>query len=267
MSGAVQKIRAPASRAAPAPIFAVASGKGGVGKTWLSITLSCVWGRSGKRALLIDGDLGLANVDVQLGVRPQADLAAVLRGWIDLDAAVTPVHGGPGRSSGFDLIPGHSGSGTLAALRPEDIGVLTQGLSALARCYDRVLLDLAAGVDPGVLQLARAADRCIVVLTEEPTSMTDAYAFVKLMRLQNPAFTPWIVVNFADKRVTGRRTYDQFAKVCEQFLGFRPPLAGIVVRDPCVTDSIRAQMALPIRHPASPAHDDVIRIAEALSAC
>jgi flagellar biosynthesis protein FlhG len=259
---------APAARVrlSPAPIFAIGSGKGGVGKTWLSSTLACIYARLNRRTLLVDGDLGLANVDVQLVVRPQADLAAVMRGWIELEAAVTPVLGGAGSSGGFDLLPGHSGSGALAALSIEDVAKISSGISALAMHYDRLILDLSAGIDPAVMCLARGADRVIVVTTEEPTALTDAYAFIKVMRAHLPDAAPWVIVNMADKRLTGRRVYEQLAKACEIYLGFRPALAGVITRDPRVPDSIRAQTPLPIRHPTSQAFEDCLAIVEALGA-
>src|SRR5262245_10407441 len=184
-----------------APIFAVASGKGGVGKTWLSTTLAIAFGRAGQRSLLVDCDLGLANVDVQLGVRPQADVHSVVRGFLELDAAVTPVLGGPGRNGGFDLIAGHSGSGALGAVKLEEVGRICTGLTKLSPHYDKIILDLAAGIDPTVLRFARAADRLILVTTEEPTALTDAYAMVKLLRLQGAQVTPWVIVNMAENRV------------------------------------------------------------------
>jgi flagellar biosynthesis protein FlhG len=258
--------RAAATRSSPAPILAVASGKGGVGKTWFSVSLSCAFGRTGRRALLVDCDLGLANVDIQIGVRPQHDLSAVARGWLELDQAVTPVIGGPGRAGGFDLLPGHSGSGVLATLKLEDVHRIAQGVTALAPMYDRIVMDLAAGVDANVMRFARAATRVIVVTTEEPPALTDAYAFLKVLRLAQPAAEPWVVVNMAETRATGRRVYEQLAKASESYLGARPPLAGVIVRDSRVSDSIRAQTPLCLRHPQSQAFDDVLRIAEALSA-
>jgi flagellar biosynthesis protein FlhG len=254
----------PGARARPAPIFAIASGKGGVGKTWLSATLACIYARLNRRTLLVDGDLGLANVDVQLGVRPQADLAAVMRGWIDLEAAVTPVLGGAGHAGGFDLLPGHSGSGALGALSIEDVGKISAGIASLAPFYDRLILDLAAGIDPTVMRLARGADRIIVITTEEPPALTDAYAFIKVARTYAPDAAPWVIVNQADKRLTGRKIYEQLAKACEIYLGFRPALAGVITRDPRVPDCIRAQTPLPIRHPTSQAFEDCLAIVEAL---
>lgn len=263
---AVAAKRAAATRSNPAPIFAVASGKGGVGKTWFSVSLACAFGRTGRRALLVDCDLGLANVDVQIGVRPQHDLSSVARGWLEVEQAVTPVLGGPGRAGGFDLLPGHSGSGALASLKLEDVHRIAQDVGALAPMYDRILLDLAAGLDANVMRFARAATRVIVVTTEEPPAMTDAYAFLKVLRLAQPTAQPWLVVNMAETRATGRRTYEQLANAAESYLGQRPPLAGVVCRDPRVSDSIRAQTPICQRHPQSQAFDDILRIADALNA-
>ncbi len=265
----------PASNAAPeqpvprtraAPLFAVASGKGGVGKTWLSTMLATAFGRTGQRALLVDCDLGLANVDVQLGVRAHAGVHSVINGFLELDAAVTPVMGGPGRNGGFDLIAGHSGSGALGAVKIEEVARVANGLLKLAPHYDKIILDLAAGIDPNVLRFARAADRLILVTTEEPTALTDAYALVKLLRLQGAAVAPWVVVNMAENRVKGRKVFDQFSLACNEYLGFKPRFAGVITRDPRVPDSIRAQTPLPVRHPQSQAYEDVIRIVETLNA-
>jgi flagellar biosynthesis protein FlhG len=254
-----------APRAQPAPVIAIASGKGGVGKTWLCATLAAVYGRQSRRCLLVDADLGLANIDVQLGVRPQADLAAVVKGWIDIDAAVTPIYGGPGRS-GFDLLPGHSGSGQLANLALDDARRLNAGVATLALRYDRVIVDLPAGIDAVTMEIAGNADKVVVVTTEEPPALTDAYAFIKILRQNRPRCYPLVVINMAEKRISGRRVFDQFANACEAYLGARPALGGVILRDPAVPDCIRAQMALPIRHPSSNALDDVMRIAEHLGA-
>ncbi|MBI1251716.1 MAG: AAA family ATPase [Alphaproteobacteria bacterium] len=256
---------APRPRILPAPITAIASGKGGVGKTWLSITLSCIWGRQGRKTLLVDCDLGLANADVQLNVRPQADLNSVLKGWIDLDAAATPIMGGPGREGGFDLIAGHSGSGALAAARAEDAARIVEGVRRMSPHYDRLIMDVSAGVDPTVQRFCRGADKLVVVTTEEPPAMMDAYALIKLTKLGGTHEPPWIVVNMAENRVRGRKVYDQLAAACEQHLGLRPKLAGIIQRDPRVSDSIRAQLPIAVRHPQSQALEDALRVAEALN--
>jgi flagellar biosynthesis protein FlhG len=256
--------RQPRSRVAPATVIAIASGKGGVGKTFMSTTLATCFARMGRRTLLVDGDLGLANVDVQLGIAPETDLAAVVAGWVELEDAVTPVNGGAGAACGFDVLPGRSGSGALAGLPPEEAARLAASLTALSLQYESVLVDLGAGIEENVMRLARACDRCLVVATDEPTSMTDAYAFIKVLRGYAPSVQPWIAVNMADTRVAGRRTYDALARASQTFLGFRPPLAGIVLRDPKVREAIRQQKTLLTTAPDCQAAIDVTQIAEAL---
>lgn len=266
MTGAAAMPEPPLPRTRAAPIYAVASGKGGVGKTWLSTMLSTAFGRAGQRSLLVDCDLGLANVDVQLGVHCQHDVHSVVHGFLELNAAVTPILGGPGRNGGFDLIAGRSGSGALGAAKLEDVARVTNDLKKIAPHYDKIILDLAAGIDPNVLRFVRSADRLILVTTEEPTALTDAYALVKLLRLQGAQVAPWLIVNMAENRMKGRKVFEQFARACDEYLGFKPKFAGAICRDPRVPDSIRAQTPLPVRHPQSQAYEDVIRIVETLNA-
>jgi len=256
--------RRTAPRAVAAPIIAVGSGKGGVGKTWLSATLACLMARQGRRTLLVDGDLGLANADVQLGVRAQADLESVQRGWVELQDAIVPVLGGVSKAGGFDLLPGSSGTGALAQLAPGAVNAIAQGVAALAYHYDRVVIDLAAGVDHTVLRLARDADRLVVVTNEEPTAMADVYALIKLANAARPGLTPFIVVNMVEKRLNGRKVFDHLSRVCDLHLKLRPTLAGVIRRDPRVPDAIRAQMPLLVRHPQADAVEDAMSVLQGL---
>ena len=251
----------PSPRVIPASIVAVASGKGGVGKTFMSVTMASAFAQMGRRTLLVDGDLGLANVDVQLGIAPETDLAAVIAGWVELDDAVTPVDGGAG-GGGFDVLPGRSGSGALAELPQEEVARLAAGLSALSLQYDQVVLDLGAGIEANCMRLARAADKALMVITDEPTSMTDAYAFIKVLRGYAPGVEPIIIINQADTREAGRRTYEAIARACNTFLGFRPRLSGIVMRDEKVREAIRAQKTLISTDPAAQPIQDAIAIAK-----
>jgi flagellar biosynthesis protein FlhG len=237
-------------------MIAIASGKGGVGKTWFAITLCHALAKLGKRVLLFDGDLGLANVDIQLGLTPERDLGAVVEGASTLQGAVVKYPEG-----GFDILAGRSGSGTLASLATQKIAELRNDLIALARSYDHVLIDLGAGVDRSVRQMAGPAAVTYVMVTDEPTSLTDAYAFIKLGRAANPRADMRIVVNLAANAGDGQKTYDTIRKASESFLGYTPPLAGIVRRDPRVRDAIRAQTPLLTRSPASDAAADVETIA------
>jgi flagellar biosynthesis protein FlhG len=238
-------------------VIAIASGKGGVGKTWFSITLAHALAQAGKRTLLFDGDLGLANVDVQLGVTPRRDLAGVVAGHFALGEAAAPYPDG-----GFDIIAGRSGSGSLGTIPLTRLVALRSELQALSQQYDWVVLDLGAGLERPVRILASQTRACFVVSTDEPTSITDAYAFIKVTARDGLTEDIRIVVNMAASPRDGERTYGTLRKACQEFLKFEPPLAGIVRRDDKVKDAIRRQTSLLTRHPSSDAARDVEAIAE-----
>ena len=242
-------------------IVAVASGKGGVGKTWLAITLAHALARSGFRSLLIDGDLGLANVDVQLGLTPQGDLGEVVAGARPLIEAVTRHPGG------FDVIAGRSGSLALAEADAAAVTALLAGAREAAAAYDYVLLDLAAGVERATRRMAVVADTLLVVATDDPTSLTDAYAVLKLYaRDRGPRGhgEARIAVNQATSAASGKRTYAALARACQTFLGAAPAMAGVVRRDDQVRAAIRRQSPLLDHAPGCPAAQDVAAIAHAL---
>ena len=250
---------------AAGPILAVASGKGGVGKTVVASALARSFSRRGESVLLVDADLGMANIDVQLGLNPPGDLAAIVAGRVGLREAIAPACGGSGSRGGFDVLSGRSGSAALASLEPEAVGRLAAGLTAASMSYDRTILDLAAGADRATVRLGAAADDVLVVVNDEPTALTDAYAFVKALRLRDDGAAPFIVVNNAPDRRAAEGAYATFAKTCESFLGFRPPLAGVVRRDSHVGLSIRAQSALGLRYPDCEAASDLDGLAAALA--
>ena len=254
-------LRHPASPAIGRNIVTVASGKGGVGKTWFSVTLAHALARSGRRVLLFDGDLGLANVDLQLGLAPRGDLDSVLAQRIEMDEAVT--HYKPG---GFDIVAGRSGSGALAALPAQHLAGLRDSLIALASGYDTAIVDLAAGVEQSVRILSAAAALRVVITTDEPTALTDAYAFIKLTTLRANAAGTRVVVNMAANESEGRHTYATLSKACQNFLGMTPALAGVVRRDRHVREAIRSQAALLTRYPNCEAAADVESIARVLTA-
>ncbi|MGC2856507.1 P-loop NTPase [Novispirillum sp. DQ9] len=240
-------------------IIAVASGKGGVGKTWFSITLSHALALRGQSLLLFDGDLGLANVDIQLGLMPNTDLGGVITGRTTLTQACQRYEAG-----GFDVIAGRSGSGSLANIPLSRLQVLSEDLVVAAASYNKVILDLGAGVEKSVRQLARAAGTILVVTSDEPTSLTDAYAFIKVTVLERPGTDIRIVVNAANSTREGERTYNTLRKACEGFLKISPPLVGIVRRDMRVREAIRNQTPILIRSPNADAAIDVEAIADRL---
>lgn len=250
-----------ASKTAASQIITIASGKGGVGKTLVSTTLCHYFAAQGKRVLLFDGDLGLANVDIQLGLIPENDLGQVLSGAISLPDAVSSFD--MGKTTGcFDIISGQSGTGSLAAIKKERLIALNQDLKSLSRNYDLTFVDLGAGVETSVMTLCEEADRIIVVVTADPTSLTDAYAFIKLNHRRTPNMNLGILVNMVEDRHEGRKTFDTLKKVCENFLNFSPDYLGSIRRDKHVVDAIRHQKPLLNRHPRSLAGEDISEIAK-----
>ncbi len=256
---ASQRALAP-SHAPNVGTIAVASGKGGVGKTWFSITLGQALVRNGSKVLLFDADLGLANLDVQLGLMPERDLGGVLAGRYGLEEAVVALE------TDLFAAAGRSGSGSLAALSGEHLDIVRRELATAESDYDRVILDLGAGIERTVRFMATLADTCLVLTNDEPTAITDAYAFLKLGYQAQPASDYRIVVNMAASRAQGERTYATLRKACETYLGETPRLAGVIRRDEKVRDTIRHQVPLLTRHPTSRAAADVERIAQDLLA-
>lgn len=248
----------PSPKSAPLRI-AVASGKGGVGKTWFSSTLAHSFALSGRHTLLFDGDLGLANIDVQLGIAPETDLSEVIAGRARIEDSVTA-----NVADNLDVIAGSSGTATLASLPQGRMDRLLADLDIVGRDYDRMILDLGAGVDNMVRSLAATADMILVVTTAEPTALTDAYAFVKLMKMRESEKDMRIVVNQATSPTEGERVYQTLSKACEKFLGDKPPLAGIIRIDRLVNEAIRNQTLMMTRHPTAAAAEDVGKIAKSL---
>lgn len=242
-------------------LVAIASGKGGVGKTWLAVTLAHVLAMQSRRVLLIDGDFGLANVDIQLGLMPKLDLGHLLAGTHDLASVIVNVPRG-----GFDLLPGRSGNGALATLDAPTLACIAALPARLRPDYEMILLDCGAGVDRAAQKLVELADTLLLVITEDPTSLTDAYAVLKLLlSTRDPAgLDVRVVTNMAGSPAAGLRAYETLANAANGFLRFKPKLAGIIRRDDRVKDAIRRQTLLLARNPQSIAGHDVEQVAARL---
>jgi flagellar biosynthesis protein FlhG len=172
---------------------------------------------------------------------------------------------------GFDIVAGRSGSGALSTLDPAVLERVLVALREQASGYDVVLLDLGAGLDRSVRRMSAWADTLVVVATDEPTSLTDAYAALKLYSADRQLYAAdrregdaRVVVNLAATRNAGERTFATLQRACTTFLGWSPRLVGVIRRDERVRDAIRRQMLLLTRHPASPAAADVEAAALAL---
>lgn len=235
-------------------VIVVASGKGGVGKTWFAVSLAQALAMRGRRVALLDADTGLANADVQLGLAPRLDLGAVLAGKATLSDVLVAV------PAGFYLLPGRSGSGALAEAG-ERVLALPRGLAAE---FEEVVVDLGAGLGAAQRRMLAGADLPLLVATEEPTSLTDAYAVLKTLAADAPGAVPRLVVNMAASPAAGQRVHATLEAAARRFLGRGLDLLGVVRRDAKVPEAIRAQAPLLTRHPTSAAAADVGGIAAAL---
>jgi flagellar biosynthesis protein FlhG len=249
----------PNTKKAGKNLITVASGKGGVGKTVLSISLAHALANAGKKVLLFDGDVGLANVDIQLGLMPEFDLASVVTGENTLQEVIFKYEDG-----GFDIIAGRSGSGSLGTLDSPHLKAVHDELIILGESYDFIILDLGAGIDGAVRTLASANGPKLVVTNGEPTSLTDAYAFIKVTNQQQENADTRILVNMVKSKNDGKKVYERLVTACKNFLQLEPPLAGIIPQDDRVAGAIRAQSALLSRYPTSPAAAEIEALANYL---
>jgi len=248
-------------------LLAIGSGKGGTGKTLVATALASTLAELGERVLLCDADLGLSNSTVHLGLESGGDIAGFLSDRRTLDESVVTVFGGVSERGGFDLLAAPPGSGALADINP-DVAERMIAKLRLASSYDRVLLDLAAGVDAVTMGFAARADEALLVLTSDPAALTDAYAFVKLLLRRGARTgvrTPRAVVNMVENETEARRTRDALAKTCDAFLKTAPDYLGFVPRDPQAQAAIRQQRSLVVLYPDAPASRALRAIAKKLT--
>jgi flagellar biosynthesis protein FlhG len=249
------------ARAFDGPFVLVTGGKGGVGKSTLAANLAVELTRSGARTLLADLDLGLANLDVILGLRAERTVADFLSGDASLASCVVQ---GP---NGLDLLPGGSGVPSLANLATEQRARLLSGLGELSGDYDVVVGDTAAGIGPDVLDLAGAADRVLVVTTPDPAAVTDAYGVLKALDLSASSAgrelpTPEIVVNLVSGTQEARRVAGTIQTTCERFLSRSPRLAGWLPRARGVVAASSTREPFVTAFPKSLAARSIVRLAD-----
>lgn len=233
-------------------IVAVASGKGGVGKTFLSVTLAHVFAASGEKVLLVDGDLGLPNIDIQLGLNTSCDLRQVLTGKIPMNQAVTHVP-----AIECDVLAGHSGLIATTSLGDGQLQLLRDDLRILAQHYDRVFWDLGTGIEKTITLLGSSAGTVLIVCTEDPTSLADAYTLVKYLSAQSKPPRFRIVVNMANTQKEGERTYQTLLKACQNFLNAELELGGIIHQESHIKECVRQQVPFLTTYPDSPAVQDI----------
>lgn len=222
------------ARARPrASVIAITSGKGGVGKSNIAVNLAIQLSSAGRRVVLMDADLGLANADVLCNVEIPHNLSHVIARKKELGDVMVKAPGG------FRLIGGASGLARMADLTDTDRRSIVDALSELENDADMILIDTGAGISPNVLTFTRAADQVLVVTTPEPTAITDAYATIKVISRESPTRTISLLVNQARSAAEARTVYDRIAKVARQFLNVNVLDAGSVLRDESVPTAVR----------------------------
>lgn len=249
-----------------ARIIAITSGKGGVGKTCLAANLGWALMQAGRRVLVLDADLGLANLDILLNLNPTATLHDVIAGTHRLDEVILE---GPG---GLRVLPAGSGMGDYSRLTSGLRERLPEIIETLSRDYDYLLLDSGAGISDIVLFIASLAQEILLVVTPEPTSLADAYATIKVMALQQDRTIFSLVMNQVPKDRDGQALVDQLQQVADRFIRSGPgkPVSlayvGAIPADPAVERSVCKRQLLTVAHPEAPAARALMAVATCLDA-
>ena len=244
----------------PVQVIAVASGKGGVGKTSVTVNLAFALASRRKKVMILDADLSLANVDVMLGLQPKRNLAHMLDGSCTINDLVVDV------DSNISVIPASSGVARLSNLSDREAAGIVNAFSDLEFELDTLMIDCAAGISNNVTSFARSAHEVIVVLCDEPASLTDAYAFIKVMSKEHDVRVFHVLVNMVRGPQSGRALFSKLEKVSNRFLDVSLRYAGSVPYDEKLRLSILSQEAAVHKFPSSSAAVAFKSIAKAISA-
>lgn len=239
-------------------VIVVSSGKGGVGKSTLALNLSLCLSTLGKNVILLDADLGMANIDIMLGLIPQYNLYHMIKGHKTLKDIIV---NGP---AGLRIIPGGSGLNELANLNDEELNRILVEMGKLDGECDFMIVDTGAGISNNVIRFLLAADDVIILTTPEPTSLTDAYGIVKSIARNGFNGSIFLVVNRVSKESEGVLVAQKFKLVGEKFLDLDIKILGHILHDPQVEYGIRRQEAFTQAYPNSIAAKNIMYLAEKL---
>jgi flagellar biosynthesis protein FlhG len=239
-------------------VVSVTSGKGGMGKTNITVNLGLTLAKGGRKVLLMDADLGLANVDVVLGVTPKVDLRHVIFEGGNIEDCIT--HG----PEGVDILSGTSGVSELTHLDTEQKWALLEALEPLGDRYDTLLIDTAAGIGSNVQFFTSAAQEVVLVVGHEPTSLTDAYSTVKVLANKCGVRRVLVCVNRTTSLEAARDVFRQLFTVTTRFLNVVVEFVGWIPNDPCVEQAVMKQEPFVIATPMSPASQGIKALADSL---
>lgn len=241
-------------------IYAVTSGKGGVGKTNVVLNLGIALAEGGAKVLILDADLGLGNLDVLLGIRSEHSLGDVLSGHCSLQEAIIE---GPG---GIRILPAESGIQERTQLDTSEKMLVFSLFRDLLREANTILIDTASGISSNVSFFSSFAQQILLIATPEPTSITDAYATMKVLSRTNGERNFRLIINRAESSGQGWEVYQTLRRAAEHFLAIRPEYGGFVTNDSNVERAVRQQKPVMLLHPESKASLDFRRITKRLKA-
>ena len=231
----------------PVQVIGVTSGKGGVGKTNVSVNLSVALAQRGHHVLLLDADLGLANVDVLLGLQPRYNLSHVLEGRVGLEETFVR---GP---EGVTIVPSASGVARMADLKSAEHAGIVRAFSELHQPVDVLIVDTAAGLHDSVVSFCRAVQQILVVVCDEPASITDAYALIKVLNRDHGIPRMHVLANMVRTPDEGRQLYRKLTGACDRFLDVILEYAGAVPHDEYLRRAVQRQLPVTQMFPSSPA--------------
>lgn len=240
--------------------LSIMSGKGGVGKTNIVLNLGYALREAEQSSMLMDCDLGLANLDVLLGISPDKNLQDLLQTGVSAEDVLVPIE----PDGGLDILPATSGVPELVEMDEDMQDIIIHKLTGMAGDYDFLILDLGAGISRTVLSFAALTQLRIMVVTPEPTSMTDSYAMIKVLSSQHGVRDFLILVNQAATRNEAKVTFERLAAACKNFLDITVTNLGHIRQDSTVIESVRHQTPLLKFAPNCPASKDIRALAKRL---
>ncbi len=240
----------------PVKVIAVSSGKGGVGKTNVSVNLGVALSKQGKKVMIMDADLGLANIDIMLGLHPKYNLSHVLSGERELSEIILD---GP---AGLRIIPASSGVSSMAGLSEGENAGIIHAFSSLTEQVDVLIIDTAAGIDHSVVNFCKASHEVVVVVCDEPASITDAYALIKVLNKEHKINKFRVLANMAHDQQEGRMLFNKIMMVTDKFLDASLSFLGSVPYDRELKKAVQKQSPVVLSYPGSQAAKTFVAMAQ-----